>query len=103
MYDYLVKLRITAAHKVLAEVHITQTPDGLDVSSQLRTGSVVQAVVLDALVASLWQYVPEDDIRQRALIMSLMHARGMARVEDRPDDPFKPNPKDDDPADSIPF
>lgn len=103
MYNQLVKLRITSSHKVFAEVHITLTPEGMDVSSQLRAGAVVQAVVLDALVASLWQYVPEDDIRQRALIMSLMHIRGMDRVGDLPNDPFKPNPKDDDPADSIPF
>lgn len=98
-----VKLRITTDKKCIAESQVTFNEQGLEVDSNVRSGQFMKGVVIDTCIATLYNVVDDDDIRMRALIMSMMVTRGMAPSDAVSEYHKQPHPADVEDVDDIPF
>lgn len=97
------RVRITVDRHVMFEARIDIKGDELDLSSQIRRGPDAERFCIDSMLASLWNIVPDDDIKLRAVVFSGMVLRGMTEDPSKKGWINNPPPVDNDPEDDIPF
>lgn len=97
------RFRLTMDKKCLMEARITVNGHSLDVATQIRQGADMDRFVVDSLLGILWNLVPEDDYRLRAIIRGGMFLRDMVTANDLVDRKVMPNPDDEHEEDDIPF